>query len=98
MAYFLLKLIAPRQTFHLDITDAEKQLMGEHGKYWRGMLDQGKAIAFGPVIEPNGSWGLGILEVKDEAEARDLSENDPVIKARRNFRYEFYPMPTLVSR
>jgi uncharacterized protein YciI len=98
VAYFLLKLIAPRATFHLDMTDDEKRLMGSHGQYWRGMLEKGKAVAFGPVIEPNGSWGLGILEVADEAEARAISQDDPVIRADRGFRYEFYPMATLVAR
>jgi uncharacterized protein YciI len=98
LAFFLLKLIAPRKTFHLDMTEAERQLLAVHGLYWREMLSKGKAVVFGPVIDPDGSWGLGILEVEDEAEAHRLSENDPVIKAGRGFRYEFFPMPTLVSR
>jgi hypothetical protein len=36
--------------------------------------------------------------VADEAEARALSQSDPVIKAGRGFKYEFYPMPTVVTR
>jgi len=98
MAFYLLKLLGPRPTFGPgDMTADEAQLMGVHGTYWKAMLDRGVAIAFGPVIDPSGSWGLGIVKVEDEKEARALTTTDPVIMANRGFRYEFYPMLTVVS-
>lgn len=98
MAHYLLKLRPPRPTFHLDMTDDERAVMVAHSGYWRQRLNEGKAIAFGPVIEPDGSWGLGILEVADEAEARAFAATDPVITSNRGFHYEFFPFAGLVAR
>jgi hypothetical protein len=41
-------------------------------------------------------WGLGVLRVKDEAEAAALQNQDPVILAQRGFSYETLPMMTAV--
>ena len=44
------------------------------------------------MLDPKGSWGLGVAEVNDEAEVKELTANDPVIKANLNFSYEIYPI------
>jgi hypothetical protein len=94
---FLLRLIAPRPTFAADMTPEEAALMQEHGAYWRRKLDEGIAVAFGPVLDPAGAWGLGLLRTTDEAAVRAFIAEDPVIRAQRGFRYEILPMLTLVS-
>jgi YCII-related domain-containing protein len=94
---FLLRLIAPRATFAADMTREEAALMQEHGNYWRRKLAEGVAVAFGPVLDPAGAWGLGLLRVTDEAEIRSFTAEDPVIRADRGFRYEVLPMQALVS-
>jgi hypothetical protein len=43
-------------------------------------------------------WGVAIVEVEDEADARALTANDPTIKSDRNFRFEIYSMPIAVLR
>ena len=98
MAFYLLKLRPPRPKFHLDMTDDERAVMTAHAGYWRKWLADGKAVAFGPVIDGDSSWGLGILEVADEAEAQTFAAGDPVITSGRGFRYEFCPMLGLVAR
>jgi hypothetical protein len=97
-APYLLRLIAPRPTFAADMTAEEAALMQEHGAYWRRRLDEGLAVAFGPVLDPAGAWGLGLIRVEDDAAARAFTTEDPVIRAARGFRYEILPMLTLVSR
>ncbi len=72
--------------------------MKQHGAYWEGKLAEGVAIAFGPVLDPSGAWGLGLIRVADEAAAVAYTAEDPVILARRGFRYEILPMLALVSR
>jgi hypothetical protein len=62
---FLLKLFAPRPTFPADITDAERGVMQQHSTYWRGLLAQGVAVAFGPVLGPKEAWGVAILYAED---------------------------------
>ena len=93
--YFLLKLVPPRPTFVQDMNTDERAAMGAHAEYTRGKIGD-IAVAFGPVADPSGVWGLGILAVKDEAAAREFVDNDPVIKANLGLRYEIVPMLDLV--
>ena len=96
--YFLCRLIPPRPSFPTDMTPAEAKTMNEHVAYWTDLLAQGKAIAFGPVMDPKGPWGAGIVSVSDEAELRGLQENDPAIRARIGLTCEAYVMPALVHK
>jgi uncharacterized protein YciI len=80
------------------MTPEEAELMKAHGAYWQKKLAEGVAVAFGPVLDPAGAWGLGLVRVEDEAAARAYTAADPVIRAGRGFRYEILPMLALVSR
>jgi uncharacterized protein len=89
--HYYFKLIAPRPTFPMDMTDQERALMEEHGAYCAREFDAGKLLLYGPVMAPDGAFGVGILEVADADEARQFGENDPSVRAGMN-RFEFYPM------
>jgi hypothetical protein len=78
------------------MTPAEAQLMAEHAAYWTRFAERGTAVVFGPVLDPKGPWGLGVLAVADESEARSLAAGDPVIKANSGFAYEILPMPRAI--
>jgi uncharacterized protein YndB with AHSA1/START domain len=90
---FFVRLVAPRPTFMMDMTAEEREVMRAHGAYWREKLAAGSAIAFGPVADPQGGWGLGVVQAADEAEMRAFEAGDPVIESGRGFRYEVLPMP-----
>jgi uncharacterized protein YciI len=92
MPHFFLKLIAPRPTFAMDMDDSEKKMMNEHVLYWKGRQDQGEVLVFGPVFDPKGPYGMGIVDVADEAGARAFIANDPAMKAGVGFTGEIYPM------
>jgi uncharacterized protein YciI len=94
--YYLCRLIPPRASFATEMTPAEAKAMGEHVAYWTDLLSKGKVIAFGPVMDPQGPWGVGIVSVGDAAELHELQANDPAIKASIGLRYEAYEMPRLV--
>ncbi|MGN6567371.1 MAG: YciI family protein [Flavipsychrobacter sp.] len=87
--YFALKLIPPRPTFSQDMTPDERAIMLQHVQYWRDFMAQGKVLAFGPVLDPAGTYGLGIVCVHDEAELQIMMANDP---ANGLNRYEHHPM------
>ena len=93
--YFVLKLIAPRPTFAQDMTAEERAIMQQHVAYWKGLMDQGFVLAFGPVIDPNGVYGLGIVEVDNEEQVNSFIANDPAIEINR---YEAYPMMAVVPK
>lgn len=90
--YFLFKLIPPRSNFMFDASPEELDLMRVHGVYWRGQLAAGKIVAFGPVADPAGGWGVGILRAANAQEAQGLTDDDPVMVAGKGFRFEVFPM------
>jgi len=90
--FYFCRLIPPRPTFAMDMDDDERALMQQHAAYWRAKMDEGKVIVFGPVGDPKGPWGLGVLKLAGEAELKQVSEGDPVIKAGIGMRMESLPM------
>jgi uncharacterized protein len=98
MAYFLCKLNPPRPTFAQDMTAEERTIMQQHVAYWTKLADEDIAIAFGPVADPAGTWGVGILRVGTEAEAQAIRAEDPTMKSGLGFRFEPFPMPRLILR
>jgi hypothetical protein len=98
MRYFYCKLHAPRPNFALTLTPAELKLMQDHGAYLRAFVEKRWLVAFGPVADPQGFFGLGVWEVPDDVDVAALSAEDPVIKSGLGFRYEIHPMPNLVAR
>jgi uncharacterized protein YciI len=96
MNHFLLKLVPPRPTFAKDMNDDEKNLMQQHAKYFEQLQERGVALAYGPVLDPRGSWGMAILEVENENEAKEILNSDPTVKAALNT-FEIYPMRAFVQ-
>ena len=94
--FFLCRLLPSRATFMLDMTADERAVMQSHSLYWRGKLADGHVIAFGPVADPAGGWGVGIVAVRDEAELRQFQSEDPAIQSNIGLRYETLPMLTAV--
>jgi uncharacterized protein len=95
VAHFVYKLVPPRPTFAMDMSETEAQLMGQHAAYWRDQMDQGHVIVFGPVMDPAGVWGLGVLDTADEDEARTLVLADPIIEADV-CTFELHPMDAVL--
>jgi uncharacterized protein len=79
MATFVFRLIAPRPTFALDMSDEERDVMGRHAAHWMPYLESGQMVVFGPVLHSTGSWGLGVVETDDEQELRLFADKDPVV-------------------
>jgi uncharacterized protein YciI len=79
MSTFVFRLIAPRPTFALDMTDEEREIMGRHAAYWQRFVESGQMVVFGPVLDTTGSWGLGVVEAEAEDEVRAFAAGDPVV-------------------
>jgi uncharacterized protein len=90
--FFVNRLLSPRATFPMDMSDAEREVMGAHVQYWTRHMAEGRVLVFGPVLDPKGVWGLGVMKVRDEAEMKALLAGDPVIVANVGFSYESLPM------
>ncbi len=75
--YFFVRTGTPRPTFHLDMTDEERDLMRQHVAYWTGLAADGVSVVFGPVADPAGPYGIGVFRADDEAHMARLVAGDP---------------------
>ena len=57
-------------------------------------MGEGWIIAYGPVFDPKGGYGLGIVEVETDEQLNDLIANDPVNGLNK---YEIYPMKAITK-
>ena len=93
--FFFVRTNNPRPTFHQDMTPEERAVMVRHVEYWTAFARSGVAIAFGPVMDPAGVYGIGVYSANDEAHMRKLLADDP---ANGVLTYEVHPMPRLVTK
>jgi uncharacterized protein YciI len=76
--------LVPRPTFLKDMTEDEKKVMEEHYAYWKALFDKGVCVFGGPVLDPNGVFGVLAVKATTENEARELAAGDPSVKAGIN--------------
>ena len=87
--HFMLKLLPRRPNFAQTMTDEERKIVQQHIAYWKDHMRKGVMLVFGPVYDPKGTYGIGIVAVDSEEEISGLMENDPASKIHN---YEYYPM------
>ena len=81
---FLFRLIPPRADFAQTMTPDEQRAMTEHTDYWQQLLRDGRVVVYGPVADPEGVWGMGVLRAADRAEVLEIGSRDPSILAGVN--------------
>jgi len=86
---YFVRLIPPRQGFHLDMTPSEEQIMGEHFAYLMELAAQRKVLIAGPCFDP--LFGMAVLNVTSRDEAVEIMNNDPSVRRGLN-KYEFQEM------
>ena len=91
--HFVLRLIPSRPDFAQTMTKAEQAIMQQHLGYWKHHMDRGAVIVFGPVLDPAGVYGLGVVAVDSEEELHAFMKGDPAAAINR---YEYHPMMAVV--
>jgi uncharacterized protein len=91
ISYFVYKLIPPRPTFPVDMTEAEAAIMEQHFAYWNRFAQRGIVIVLGPVLDPSGTWGLGVVAGDDPDDINALGAEDPAVKSGMST-FEVYAM------
>lgn len=81
-------------TLFKDMTPEERAIMQQHVVYWKYLMNKGKVMAFGPVLDPVGTYGLGIIEADSEDEVKAFIADNPagVINT-----YEYHQMLAVVK-
>ena len=91
--YFAMHLLPCRPDFAFTMTEEERAVMMQHVAYWTEKMNDGKVVVFGPVMDPKGPYGLGVVIAENEQEIASFIENDPASKLNR---YEYFPMRAVV--
>ena len=89
----MLKLNPPRPTFAQDMSEEERSIMQQHVVYWRDLMNNDIAFVYGPVIDPKGVYGLGIIAADRAEQVEELIKNDPATGLNQ---YEYYQMMAVV--
>ena len=92
-SYYALYLLPSRPDFAQTMSEEERSIMMQHVGYWTELLNQGKVIAFGPVMDPKEVYGLGIIAADSEDEVKEFIAQDPASQINR---YEYFPMRAIV--
>ena len=92
---FFMKLNPPRSTFMKDMTDEERTIMKNHAAYWAPYVEDGTIIVLGPVMDPNGGYGIAVATVESEEHLQRLIAKDP---ANGLNSYEVYPMRAVTKQ
>jgi hypothetical protein len=96
MPIYLYRLVPPRPAFPSDMTPAEAGAMERHFAYWGEQISRGAVVVFGPVADPAGTYGIAVMNVPSQSEARDICANDPAVTAKLGFTFGLYEMPNAV--
>jgi uncharacterized protein len=78
---FLIRIQPVRATFVNDATKEEGKIMADHFQYLKNLAAEGKIVLAGPSINGDRTFGLIVVEVGNEAEAKQIMEGDPSYKA-----------------
>jgi uncharacterized protein YciI len=97
MKYYLCKYIPPRADFLLTMTDEEKVWMAQHGAFLDDLLNKGQIVAHGPVMDPEGGYGVSLYQIADDQSITVITSEDPIVKNGAGH-YEHYPMLHLKAR
>ena len=81
---FLFRLIPPRADFAQTMSPVERHAMAAHLDYWRQLTQDGRVVVYGPVADPEGVWGMGVVRATDRAEVLAIGANDPSVLAGVN--------------
>jgi hypothetical protein len=80
------------------MSEEERAVMDAHAAYWRDLLAHGAVIALGPVADPHGPYGIGIVVAPDMAGAEIIRNGDPAMRSAFGFRTEIAPMLRLLTQ
>ncbi len=84
MSLYFFRLNPPRADFAQTMTPDEQRAMAGHMEYWQQLLADGRVVVYGPVADPEGVWGLGVLRADDRADVLAIGERDPSVLAGVN--------------
>ena len=96
--HFYIVIKPYRQDFLTNPKAEEDDIMSDHFHYLKSLLEQKKLFLAGPTLIPEDPFGIIILEVETEEEAKKLLENDPSIRLGIQKIVDFRPIRLSLTR
>jgi len=93
--HFYLKLNPNRASFMADMDPGEREIMTRHVAYWAPLVEDGTVLVLGPVMAPQGGFGMAVVAVDDESHLDRLIAADPALAIGT---YETYPMRAVTKK
>ncbi len=78
MAEWIYFIHPPRENFAATMTDEEQAVWAVHFERFKRLLEEGVVVLVGPTLAEKNT-GIAIIEAPDEATARRIMAEDPVI-------------------
>jgi len=94
---YLIRLQLTRPEAAVKSTPEEDRIVSEHFAYLKRYTEQGTLVFAGRTTEADRTFGIVVLEVASEDEARKIMENDPAIKGGV-MRGELFPFHIALQR
>ena len=79
------------------MSSEEGRLATQHVQYLKSLLDSGKLKLAAQVLDPEGLWGIVVVNAPDRETARALLDADPMIKGK-TFRGDAYPVRVVLEK
>jgi uncharacterized protein YciI len=87
--HYFVRLLGTRAGWPDNMTADEERIMGEHFVYLKNLVAAKKVVMAGPVMNP--TFGLIVLQVESEAEAREIMAREPSV-TQGVHTYEMQPL------
>jgi uncharacterized protein YciI len=83
MTVHYLRLLKRGPLWTPEVTPDLERLQAAHVAYGRRLVEAGKLLLNGPLLDNGDLRGIGIFRVSSLAEAKELSDADPSVQAGR---------------
>ncbi len=78
--FYLLMYYPPRKDFATNHTSEESDAVGRHFLYLKDFHEKKTVLMAGRVDDAR--FGMALLAVENEGEAKEIMQNDPAVKAK----------------
>lgn len=96
MNYYFCKYLPPRPDFLDTLTAVEADLLMMQRTWQQRLTKDQRIVACGPVLDPNGCYGVALYTIPENEEITAFLADDPMLKAGMGA-YECHPMLELTA-
>lgn len=79
MDTYFFRLVPPRAMSLPHMRPDELEVIDVHVAYWAGLMERGHVLAFGPVADDTGNYGVGVIQAETPEQARAIADEDPAV-------------------